>query len=60
MADEKFCKNCIYYRVDEEHWHDHYLIREHRYCIYQSKYKEEVEPNGYCENYQGETKEKSN
>ena len=54
MTEENRCKNCKYYREDEEYWHDHYLIPEHHYCIYNSYSKVEVDPNGYCVNYQSE------
>ena len=56
MTDKDCCGTCIYYRMDEEYWHDHYLIPEHHYCIYKSIYsKEEVEPDGCCENYKSRT-----
>lgn len=53
MADKNCCKTCVYYRVSEEYWHDHYLIPERPYCIYKSL-REKVDPNGCCENYQSE------
>lgn len=53
MTEKNCCKTCIYYRVDEEYWHDHYLIPEHHYCILKLR-KEKVEPDGCCENYQSE------
>lgn len=54
MADEKRCKDCEYYRMQEEYWHDHYLIREYHYCAYQARYNEkEVDPNDKsCKNFQ--------
>ena len=60
MTDEKFCYNCIYYRISEEYWHDHYLIPEHHYCVYKSICsKKEVDPKGCCENYQCKKTEQS-
>ena len=57
MADEKRCETCLFYRVDEEYWHDHYLIPEHHYCVYNLYSRKKVEPNDCCENYQSEIKQ---
>ena len=60
MTDENICLTCIYYRLSEEYWHDHYLIPEHHCCIYKSKYDpKDIDPYSCCENYQSKAKEKS-
>ena len=57
MDDEKFCKNCKYLRIQDEYWHDHYLIPKSYYCVKGYSYCE-VEPDGSCENFQTVTQKK--
>lgn len=58
--EQKLCKDCRYFRVTEEYWHDHYLIPEHRCCTFFDRYNpKDVDPNGCCENYQKKDRRKS-
>ena len=49
---EKCCSNCKYFRIQEEYWHDHYRIPEHKYCEYHSRCNEyEVKSTDCCKNF---------
>ena len=50
--EEKRCENCTYLRYQEEYWHDHYLIREHYYCVRGGYYHEkDVDPKDSCKEF---------
>lgn len=51
--DKKLCKECKYYRVSKEYWHDHYLIPEHYFCVKNNKFGDEIEKNKEsCPNFE--------
>ena len=63
MTEEKNCGNCRFYRVESEYWHDHYLIPEHHFCIFDTRYSrdKEVDPDrDTCEHYQSIPKSRGN
>ena len=47
------CSGCLYFRVTEEYWHDHYLIPEHMCCVFFDRYNpKDVDPDGVCEHFE--------
>ena len=50
--EKQCCSNCLYFRVTEEYWHDHYLIPSHSCCRFFDRYNpKDVNPDGCCEHY---------
>lgn len=54
MDDETLCRYCKHCHIQEEYWHDHYLIPKAYYCMLHTPYHDkEVKPDACCEFFSG-------